>query len=42
MLIQKEVSAQFTGGDGTEGNPYQITNLTELNDWIKGQLGFGT
>lgn len=32
ILIQKEVSAQFAGGDGSSGNPYQITNLTELNE----------
>ncbi len=24
--------AQFAGGDGSEGDPYQITNLTELNE----------
>ncbi len=32
ILIQKEVFAQFAGGDGSSGNPYQITNLTELNE----------
>jgi hypothetical protein len=24
--------AAFAGGDGTEGDPYQVSNLTELND----------
>jgi hypothetical protein len=32
ILMQKEVSAQFAGGDGSSGDPYQITNLTELNE----------
>lgn len=32
ILIQNEVFAQFAGGDGSSGNPYQITNLTELNE----------
>ncbi|MFY0696370.1 MAG: T9SS type A sorting domain-containing protein [Balneola sp.] len=32
ILIQKEVFAQFAGGDGSSGDPYQITNLTELNE----------
>ncbi len=32
MGFSSAVKAQFAGGDGSSGDPYQITNLTELNE----------
>jgi len=40
IFIQKEVLAQFAGGDGSSGDPYQITNLTELNE-VRNHITFG-
>lgn len=32
VISPKLAKAQFAGGDGSSGNPFQITNLTELNE----------
>ena len=41
VLLSVNLSyAQFAGGDGTEGNPYQITTPAELNN-VRNYLGSG-
>jgi hypothetical protein len=38
ILLAPDISAQFAGGTGTSGNPYQVANATHLNN-VRDYLG---
>ena len=38
ILLVPDISAQFAGGTGTSGNPYQVANATHLNN-VRDHLG---